>query len=65
MILKLPNYSMGILYQDIAYDYCIVEDMKPSFKKFFCSIWVDIRLAFFYVFVSKLYKPDSSKKEEE
>lgn len=62
MILKLPTYSMGILYQDIAYDYCIVKNMKPSFKKFFCSIWVDIRLALFYIFESRTYKPNSNKK---
>ena len=64
MILKLPTYSMGIMYQDIAYDYCIVEEMKPSLKRFFCSIWVDIRLAFFYVFASWMYKPDSKNRIE-
>lgn len=49
MFLKSPSPT-SILAQDIAYDYCIVEDMKPSIKKVFCSIWLDIRIVWYHIY---------------
>ena len=59
MFLKSPKPT-SILAQDIAYDYCIVEDMKPSIKKVFCSIWLDIRIAWYHIYTWYLYKHDSN-----